>query len=129
MAPCDISYHHHGGLNEQERLTMTYIWGGGVWVQLLKDQGARDRVVLVLCDCIWNAHEVSLVLPAFDQTGYLGYPPHQVVYSSGFMAPPWVTSSHFLAGNREAELKPNTLSSLLLLNVSYLCSSPDPPAI
>ena len=37
-----------------------YIWGGGVWVQLLGRQGAHARVILVLLECIWNAPEVSL---------------------------------------------------------------------
>ena len=30
--------------------------------------------------CIWNAHAVSLVLPAFDDTDSLGSSPCQVVY-------------------------------------------------
>ena len=30
------------------------------------------------------------------------------------LVPPWVTASHFLAGNREAELKPTPFFSLLL---------------
>ena len=44
-------------------------------------------------------------------------PPHQMVYPPGFKVPPWVTASSFLAGNREAELKPTTFSSLLLFRV------------
>ena len=28
---------------------------GGVWVQLLGDQGVRARVILVVRECIWNA--------------------------------------------------------------------------
>ena len=55
---------------------------GGVWVQLLGDQGARTRVVLVLLECIWIAPLVSLVLPAFDDTGPMGSP-HQVAYPPG----------------------------------------------
>ena len=58
-----------------------YIWGGGVWVQLLGGQGAYAHVILVLCECIWNAPVVLLVLPAFDDTGSLGSPPVQVVSS------------------------------------------------
>ena len=40
------------------------------------------------------------------------------------MVPPWVIASHFLGGNREAELKPITFSSLLLFRVflSFLFS-------
>ena len=34
------------------------------------------------------------------------------------MVPPWVTASRFLAGNREAELKPTTFSLLLLFSFS-----------
>ena len=47
---------------------------------LLGGQGAYTHVILVLRVCIWNAHTVSLVLPAFDDTGSLGTPPRQVVY-------------------------------------------------
>ena len=46
-------------------------WGG---------QGTRTRAILVLRECIWNAPAVSLVHPPFDDTGYLGSPPRQVVY-------------------------------------------------
>ena len=53
----------------------------GVWVQLLGDQVARARVILVLRECIWNAPAFLLVLPAFEDTGSLGSPPRQVVYS------------------------------------------------
>ena len=53
---------------------------GGVWVQLLKVLGVRARVILVLRECIWNAPAVSLVFPAFDDTGSLDSSPRQVVY-------------------------------------------------
>ena len=72
-------------------------------------------VILILCECIWNVPKVSLVLLAFDDTGSLGYPPFQGDLSPWF--PPWVTTSRFLAGNREAELKPTTFLSLLLFRV------------
>ena len=90
-------------------------WGGQV---------ARARVILFLRECIWNAPAVSLVLPALDNTGFLGSPPRQVVYPSGSMVLTWVTASRFLAGNGEAELKPTTFSSLLLFRVclSFLFS-------
>ena len=52
--------------------------GGGIWVQLLGGQGAHTHFILVLCECIWNALKILLVLPAFDDTGSLGSPPHQV---------------------------------------------------
>ena len=55
----------------------------GVWVQLLWGREARARVILVLRECIWNVPRVSLVLPAFDFTGSLGFPPHRVVYPLG----------------------------------------------
>ena len=46
-----------------------YISQGGLSLgQLLGGQGARARVILVLRECIWNAHTVSLVLPSFDDT-------------------------------------------------------------
>ena len=43
------------------------------------DQGLRARFILVLREFIWNALAVSLVHPAFDDTGFLGSPPCQVV--------------------------------------------------
>ena len=60
---------------------------GGVWVQLLRGQGAHARVILVLRQCIWNAPTVSVVLLDFVDTGSLGSPPRQVVYS------PWLNGS------------------------------------
>ena len=98
-------------------------WGGGIWVQLLGGQGANARVILILYECIWNEPAVSLVLPAFDDTGSLDSPPRQVVYSPGSMLPPWVTASSFVAGNREADLNPTTFSSPLLF-LSFLFSGP-----
>ena len=82
--------------------------GWGVWVQLLEGQDARARVIFVLCEGIWNAPAVLLLLPAFDDTGSLG----QVVYPPGSMVPPWMTASRFLSGNSEAELQPSAFSSL-----------------
>ena len=90
---------------------------GGVWVQLLGSQWARARVIVVLRECIWNAPTVSLVLPALDDTSSLGSPPRQDVYPPGSMVPPWLTASRFLAGTREAELKPTTFSSILLFHL------------
>ena len=46
-------------------------------------KGPRARVSLVLRECIWNAAAVSLILPDFDDTGFLGFPPRQVVYTPG----------------------------------------------
>ena len=77
--------------------------------------GGRARVILIICESNWNAPAFSLVLLAFDITGSLVSPPRQVVWSVplGSIVPPWVTASLFLAGKREAELKPTTFSSLL----------------
>ena len=61
-------------------------------------QGARTRVILVLRECIWDAPTLSLVHPAFDDTGSLGSPPRQLVSPPVQMIPPWVTASRFLAG-------------------------------
>ena len=55
-------------------------------------------VIHVLCECIWDAPTVPPFLPAFDDTGSLGSPPHQVVYSPDHMVPLWVITSPFLAG-------------------------------
>ena len=77
-------------------------------------RGAHARVILVLGECIWNEPAVSLVFPAFDDSGTLGSPPRQVVYP---LVALWVTASCFLTVNREAELKPTTFSSLLLSRV------------
>ena len=56
---------------------------GRVWVRLLGIQGPRARVILVLRECMWNVPEVSIVLPAFNDTGSLVYPPRQVIYPPG----------------------------------------------
>ena len=40
-------------------------------------------VLFVLCDYIWNAPAILLLLLAFDYTGSLGYLPRRVVYPSG----------------------------------------------
>ena len=64
---------------------------------------------------------VSLVLPAFDDIGSLGSLPRQVVYPPDSIVRPWVTASRFLEGNREAEPKNTTFSSLLLF-LSFLFS-------
>ena len=69
--------------------------------------GRHALVILVSYECIRYVSAVSLVLPNFGDTDYLGYPPHRVVSIL-------VTTSRFLAGNKEAELKPTTFSSLLL---------------
>ena len=51
-----------------------FFWGGSLG-SIVGGQGARARVILLLCECIWNAPSVSLVLLAFDDTGSLGSPP------------------------------------------------------
>ena len=54
-----------------------------VWVQLLGGQRSHSRVLLVLRECIWKAHAVSLVLPAVDDISSLGFPPCRAFYSPG----------------------------------------------
>ena len=98
----------------RDKLQYIYCGVGEVWFQLLGGQEACAHVILVLREYILNGPTVSLVLPAFEDTGSLGSPLRQVVYLLGSMVPPWVTASRFLAGNREAELKPTTFSLLLL---------------
>ena len=44
---------------------------------------ASACVILVLRECTWIAPEVSLVLPAFDYIGSLGFPSGRVVYTHG----------------------------------------------
>ena len=56
-----------------------------------------EAVGLVLRECIWNATAVSLVLPTFDDTGFLGSLPRRMVYPPSSMVLPWVTASRFLA--------------------------------
>ena len=63
---------------------------------------------------IWDAPAISLVLSPIDDTSSLGSPPRQVLYP---LVSPRVTTSRFLAGNREAELKPTTFSILLFFRV------------
>ena len=93
---------------------------------MLEGRGSRVRAILVLLEYIWKASAVSLVFPAFDEIGSLGSPSRQVLYP---LVPAWVTAFHFLAGNREAELKPTTLSSIYFSMFSCLSSFPNSPAI
>ena len=84
-------------------------WGlGGSLGLIFGGQKARARVILVLRECTWNALTVSRVLLAFDYTGSVGYPPRRV----GDCLP-------FFVGVRESEIKPTTLSSLLI-SLSFL---------
>ena len=64
-------------------------------------QGDHAHIILVLCEYIWNASVVSLVLQAFDDTGSLSFPTHRVVYP---LVLSWMTTSCFLAVSREADL-------------------------
>ena len=91
----------------------------GLWVQ-----EARTVVILVLRECIWNAPTVSLFFPAFDDNDSPDYPPRRVIYRPSVST--LETASSFLAGNGKVELKPTTLSSLLVfLSFLYLIHSPD----
>ena len=85
---------------------------------MLGDQGVWARISLVLLECIWKAFLVSLVL---------GFPPRQVVYPPGYMVPPLVTASRFLAGNREAELLLLTIPAWVILRVGWFIASRVPP--
>ena len=46
--------------------------------------GARALVILVFRERIWNVSAVSLILPTFDDTGFLGSPSRRMVYLHGF---------------------------------------------
>ena len=73
---------------------------GGVWVHLLEGKVACAYIILVLlCS---RLSSLPLMIP----------PPWVLlrVRWSVPLVPPEVTASHFLAGNREAELKPTTFS-------------------
>ena len=60
---------------EPGSLHPVYIYmGWGFWVQMLEGQGACDRVILVLRECIRNTQVDLLVLKAFDDTGSLSSP-------------------------------------------------------
>ena len=52
----------------------TNIWGEGSLGSIVGVSGAHPRVILVLCEYIWNWPVVSLVLPAFDGIGSLEFP-------------------------------------------------------
>ena len=110
-----------GALNA---LTLSLPPGGGSGFNCW---GVRARVTLILHECIWNAPAISLILIASGNTGSLDFNPRQVIYIPGSMVSPWVTASRFLAGYREAELKPNTFWSLLLFCFHLFPSSADPP--
>ena len=61
------------------------MWGGGGLDSISAGgQGNCARVILVLRPCIWNAPVVSLVLPAFKDTGSPGYPLRRVAYPLAF---------------------------------------------
>ena len=64
---------------------------------------SRDRVMLVLRECIWNVLAVMRGFPTFDVTISLGYPSRFMAYRPSVSS--LVTASRFLAGNGEAELK------------------------
>ena len=67
------------------RIINIYIYGVGEYgFNCWEVRGARARVILVLPECMWNAPTVSLVFPAFDDTGFFDYPPRQVVEPCGF---------------------------------------------
>ena len=86
----------------------------GAWIYLFRGQGFRDRVILVVRECIWNALMVPFGLSSFDDTGSLDYPSRWVTYHL-------LPASRVPAGNRKAELKNTTFSSLLLF-LSFLFS-------
>ena len=87
-------------------------------------RGTRDRVILVVRECICKELGVLLALPLFDDTGSLYYPPRSVVYRP--LVSTLVAASRFLAGNREAELEHTPFSLLLLFRIfrSSLLSYP-----
>ena len=71
-------------VNKYLQVWNIYIYiGWGSLGSIVGGQAARTRVILILRECVWNAPAVLLVLPAFDDTGSLGSPPHQVVYPLG----------------------------------------------
>ena len=57
--------------------------GWGSLGSIVGCQGTCARVILVLREYTWNAPALSLVFPAFDDTGSFGSPPRQVVYPPG----------------------------------------------
>ena len=73
-----------------------YIKGGGVWVYLSGDPWVRDRFILVVRECIWNALLDLLGLPIFDVIDSLGYPPPRLVYQPSSST--LVTASRFGEG-------------------------------
>ena len=81
--------------------------GGGSLGSIVWGSEAHACVILVLHKCFWNVPMVFLVLPAFDNTESLVYPPH---WWSIPLVPPWVTASDVFAGNRKAEAKLTTFS-------------------
>ena len=63
---------------------LIYIYGvRGLWVQMSGGLEVRALVILVLLKFIWNAPEVSLVHSAFEDTGFLGFPPRRMAYPPG----------------------------------------------
>ena len=101
----------------------------GVCVQLLGVEEARNRVTLVLHECIWNVTAVSHVLLAFDHYRLPG------LFSASSVLSPLVftlvTVLHVRIGNRETGLKPTTFSTINspCFPVFPLRLTPFPPAI
>ena len=96
---------------------------------MLRLQGTRTQVIIVLREGICNVPWDSFVLPHFDDTSSPGHPPRWLGFGPSVST--FVTASCFLAGNRKDELNPNTFSfsSLLLSSVllSFLFSCPPSP--
>ena len=84
-------------------------------VSLAGDPAGSAVVILVVPKCTWNALMALLGLPTFDDTDSLCYLPRSVIYRPSLSI--LVTASTFIAGNREAKLKPTTFSSLLFFRV------------
>ena len=107
--------------------TCNFSCSKGSWCWFVGGRGFRGRVILVVRECIWDALGVLLFLPTFDGTGSLKYPLRWVVYPP--MGSTLRPASRFLVGNREAELKPTSFSSLRLFSVILFLFFPTSPRI
>ena len=86
---------------------------GDFGVQLLGDQGACACYSCFTWIHLEYAHGLACP-PSLSQYRLPGFSSASEVYPPSYIVPPWVTTSCFLGGDREVELKPTSFSSFLL---------------
>ena len=103
-----------------------------------EEKGEREELEILSPAFSWNTslHLHLIHLTQFPSTETRSNRPSHTLtcpdrcffafqHPPGYMVPPWMTASRFLAGNTEAELNPTSFSSLLFLRdfIFFLFSS------